>query len=143
MIKPWRVLEKRVVLERPPWFTVGTQDVELPDGTVLRDFNWIAMRPFAIVVPLLDGERTILARSFKLGVGDAETQRTALTWLVPAIALALIFTAHLVLLLRDQRRTRVAEAPTATDPLLVLLEEVRAGRVTVERAAATIRGPLA
>jgi len=69
VIKPWRVLEKRVVLERPPWFTVGTQDVELPDGTVLRDFNWIAMRPFAIVVPLLEGERTILARSFKLGVG--------------------------------------------------------------------------
>ena len=31
MIKPWRVLEKRVVLERPPWFTVGTQDV-FPQG---------------------------------------------------------------------------------------------------------------
>ena len=69
MIKPWRVIEKRVVLERPPWFTVGTQDVQLPDGTVLRDYNWIAMRSFAIVVPLLEGHRTILARSFKLGVG--------------------------------------------------------------------------
>ena len=77
------------------------------------------------------------------GVGDAETQRTALTWLVPAVALALIFAAHLVLLLRDQRRTRSAETPAATDPLVVLLEEVRAGRVTVESAASTIRGPLA
>ena len=69
-MKPWRVLAKRVVLERPPWLTVGDQDVELPDGTVLRDFNWIATRPFAIVVPLLDGDRTILLRSFKLGVGS-------------------------------------------------------------------------
>jgi len=69
VIKPWRILEKRVVLERPPWFTVGTQDVQLPDGTVLRDYNWITMRSFAIVVPLLEGGRTILARSFKLGVG--------------------------------------------------------------------------
>ena len=69
MIKPWRVLSRRVLLERPPWFTVGAQDVELPNGEVLRDFNWIAMRSFAIVVPLLDGDRTILARSFKLGVG--------------------------------------------------------------------------
>ncbi len=69
MIKPWRVLAKRVLLERPPWFTVGEQDVELPDGEILRDFNWIAMRSFAIVVPLLEGDRTILARSYKLGVG--------------------------------------------------------------------------
>ena len=69
MIKPWRVLEKRVLLERPQWFTVGEQDVELPDGEVLRGYNWITMRSFTITVPLLDGDRTILARSYKLGVG--------------------------------------------------------------------------
>jgi len=68
-IKPWRILSRRVVLERPPWLTAGEQDVELPDGTVLEGFNWIETRPFAIVVPLLEGERTILVRSFKLGVG--------------------------------------------------------------------------
>lgn len=69
MITPWRTLALRVLLERPPWFTVGEQDVELPSGEILRDFNWITMRPFAIVIPLLDGDRTILVRSFKLGVG--------------------------------------------------------------------------
>jgi ADP-ribose pyrophosphatase len=68
-VKPWRILSRRVLLERPPWFTVGAQDVELPGGEILRDFNWITMRSFAIVVPILDGGRTILARSFKLGVG--------------------------------------------------------------------------
>lgn len=70
MIKPWRILERRVVLDRRPWFTVGTQDVELPDGTVLRDYNWIKMRSFAIVVPIIEGGKTILARSYKLGVGE-------------------------------------------------------------------------
>ena len=45
-------------------------------------------------------------------------------------------------LLRDQRLSRAAEAVPA-DPLLALLEEVRAGRVSIERAAATIRGPVA
>jgi ADP-ribose pyrophosphatase len=69
VIKPWRTFNKRVLLERPPWFTAGIQDVELPDGTVLHDYNWIAMRSFAIVVPLTDDGRTILARSFKLGPG--------------------------------------------------------------------------
>ena len=68
-MKPWRILSRRVLLERPPWLTVGEQDVELPDGAVLNGFNWIATRSFTIVVPLLDGDRTILARSFKLGVG--------------------------------------------------------------------------
>jgi ADP-ribose pyrophosphatase len=69
MIKPWRTFNRRVLLERPPWFTAGIHDVELPDGEILNDYNWIAMRSFAIVVPILDGGRTILARSFKLGVG--------------------------------------------------------------------------
>jgi ADP-ribose pyrophosphatase len=67
--KPWRTFNKRVLLERPPWFTAGVYDVELPDGTVLHDYNWIATRPFAIVVPLTDEGRTIVMRSFKLGVG--------------------------------------------------------------------------
>jgi len=69
-VKPWRTFNRRILLERPPWFTVGTHDVELPDGEILREYNWIAMRSFTIVVPLLDGDRTILARSYKLGVNE-------------------------------------------------------------------------
>lgn len=69
MTKPWRTFDRRVLLERPPWFTAGTYDVELPSGEILHDYNWIAMRSFAIVVPLTDDGRTVLARSFKLGVG--------------------------------------------------------------------------
>jgi ADP-ribose pyrophosphatase len=69
VIKPWRTFNRRVLLERPPFFTVGIQDVELPDGEILNDFNWIAMRSFTIVVARTADGRTILARSFKLGVG--------------------------------------------------------------------------
>ncbi len=69
MIKPWRTFNRRILLERPPWFTVGIHDVELPDGKILDDFNWIAMRSFTIVVVLTDDGSTILVRSFKLGVG--------------------------------------------------------------------------
>jgi hypothetical protein len=74
-------------------------------------------------------------------VGEGDAARTALTWLVPTATLAAIFASHLVLLLRDQRVTRAAEPAPATDALVALLEDVRAGRVSVERAAATIRGP--
>jgi hypothetical protein len=76
-----------------------------------------------------------------IGVGGTDAGRAALTWLVPALALAAAFAIHLTLLLRDQRRTRAAEPAAPADPLVALLEDVRAGRVSVERAAATIRGP--
>jgi hypothetical protein len=76
------------------------------------------------------------------GVAEFGAARTALTWAAPALLLTAIFTTHLAMLLRDQRQTRVSDVPP-TDPLLALLEDVRTGRVSVERAAATIRAPLA
>jgi len=68
VIHPWRTLARRVLLERPPWFTVGEEDVALPDGKTIEGFNWIAMREFAIVVPVFEDGRTILIRSYKHGV---------------------------------------------------------------------------
>jgi len=76
------------------------------------------------------------------GISEFDAGRTALTWVVPALALAAIFVTHLAMLLRDQRLSRAADVAPA-DPLLALLEDVRAGRVSIERAAATIRGPVA
>jgi len=67
--RPWRTLARRVLLERQPWFTVGEEDVALPDGLTIEGFNWIAMREFAIVVPILADGGTILIRSYKHGVG--------------------------------------------------------------------------
>jgi hypothetical protein len=75
-----------------------------------------------------------------LGVGGTDAGRAALTWLVPALALAAVFAIHLALLLRDQRRTRATQPATTADPLTAVLEDVRAGRVSVESAAAAIRG---
>ena len=68
MTTPWRTLARRVLLDRRPWLTVGSEDVALPDGRVVEDFNWITMREFAIVVPILGDGRTILIRSYKHGV---------------------------------------------------------------------------
>ena len=77
------------------------------------------------------------------GVGEGDAARTAATWVEPALVLAFVFAAHLALLLRDQRQTRATAVSPAADALVALLEDVRAGRVSVERAALTIRGPLA
>ncbi len=74
-----------------------------------------------------------------VGVADRDAALTAMTAVLPAVLLGAIFATHLVLLVRDQRLTRAAERPVS-DGLTTLLEDVRAGRVSVESAAATIRG---
>ncbi len=75
------------------------------------------------------------------GVGEGDAARTAASWVEPTLVLVFVFATHLALLLRDQRQTRAPEG-TPADPLLALLEDVRAGRVSAERAAAMIGRPL-
>ena len=68
MIKPWRTLERRVLVDRKPWFKVGEETVELPDGRVVDDFGFIDMVDFAVIVPITADGETILIRSYKHGI---------------------------------------------------------------------------
>ena len=112
--------------------------------SAVRRFYLFTVVCLALVAGLVSGVIVLYnAITSVASVGEGDAARTALTWLVPAAALAVSFWSHLVLLLRDQRRSRSAEPAPASDALLALLEDVRAGRVSVERAAASIRGPSA
>ena len=130
----------------PSWLAF---DRRTTAGSAVRRFYLFTVVCLALVAGLTSGVILLYnAITTVTGVGAspgaADSGRAALTWIVPTLALAAIFVTHLGLLLRDQRATRAAEAITpAADALVLLLEDVRAGRVSVERAAATIRGPLA
>ena len=65
--RPWRTLSRRTLLERPPWVAVGDERVELPDGRVVDDFNWVRLRDYAVVVALTDGGEVVIERSYKHG----------------------------------------------------------------------------
>ena len=113
-------------------------------GSAVRRFYLFTVVCLALVAGLASGVIVLYsAITAVAGVGEADATRTARTWVVPTVALTAIFASHLTLLMRDQRLTRVADAAAPADPLVVLLEDVRSGRVSVERAAATIRGPVA
>ena len=108
--------------------------------SAVRRFYLFTVVCLALLGGLISGVILVYSAITALaGVGERDPALTALTWIMPAVLLAAVFAAHLVLLLRDQRETRAPAA--AVDPLIGLLEEVRAGRVSVEGAAATIRGP--
>lgn len=68
MIKPWRTVERRVLIDRKPWFKVGEETVLLPDGKIVDDFGFIDMLDFAVIVPVTAAGETILLRSYKHGI---------------------------------------------------------------------------
>ena len=67
MIRPWKVLARRVLLSRPPWIEVGDERIELPDGRVVEDYPWIRTRDFAIVVAITPLGQIVLERAYKHG----------------------------------------------------------------------------
>ena len=67
-MKPWRTVSRRVLLDHPPWFTVGAETVALPDGQIVEDFGFIDMLEFAVIVPITAAGDTVLIRSYKHGV---------------------------------------------------------------------------
>jgi 8-oxo-dGTP pyrophosphatase MutT (NUDIX family) len=67
-IKAWRTVERRVLIDRKPWFKVGEETVELPGGKIVDDFGFIDMLEFAVIVPVTSTGETILIRSYKHGI---------------------------------------------------------------------------
>ncbi len=65
----WKVLDRTTVFEAPPYLSVSKQRIALPDGREIEDFYQIHLRPFAIVVPVLDDGRILTTRQYKHGPG--------------------------------------------------------------------------
>jgi len=121
----------------PSWLAF---DARTAAESAVRRFYLFTVVCLALIGGLVSGVLVLYnAITSIAGVGGEDAGRTALTWIAPALSLAAIFAVHLTLLLRDQRLTRAGE-PAPADGLLAILEDVRSGRVSVERAAATIRG---
>ncbi|HKY51717.1 MAG TPA: NUDIX hydrolase [Candidatus Limnocylindria bacterium] len=65
----WRVLERRTLLDRRPWYTIEEQRIQLPDGRVVEGFPRIALRDYAIVVALTPAAEVLTHRMYKHGTG--------------------------------------------------------------------------
>ncbi|RUA16527.1 MAG: NUDIX hydrolase [Clostridia bacterium] len=57
----WKVLRKKLILDRPPWLRVYEEDVQLPDGRIIHDYLWadapayvaiFGLRPDGLVVAI-------------------------------------------------------------------------------------------
>lgn len=73
----WITLRRQTLLERPPHLTVFADDVQLPNGTVMRDYLRLETPDFVVIVPVDPGGRVGLIRSYKRGVGGVDLQPPA------------------------------------------------------------------
>jgi ADP-ribose pyrophosphatase len=69
MIKPWKVVKCTAVYRADPWIAVERQEVELPDGRVIRDYHRITLPDCAGVLPQTDDGRFLVARQYRHGPG--------------------------------------------------------------------------
>ena len=67
MEKPqWRRRASRYVVESP-YMRLRADEVELPNGTVVRDYYIRESRGFVTILPLTDDERVVLVRQYRYG----------------------------------------------------------------------------
>jgi len=53
-VRPWRSLERRTLLDTPPWLVAGDEVLELPDGRVIDRFNWVRTADWTAVAAFTD-----------------------------------------------------------------------------------------
>ena len=70
--KPWTVLSSQLLVDRPPWLQLWTQDVALPNGTTIEGYLVAEERDVAMVFALTDDRQVLLVEQYKHGVGQAE-----------------------------------------------------------------------
>jgi len=76
-LRPWQVLDTRLLLDCSPWFRVVADDVLLPDGRRIDGFHRIEALDFVIVFPVADDGRVLTLRGYKHGVGRVMYQLPA------------------------------------------------------------------
>jgi ADP-ribose pyrophosphatase len=68
IMKPWKTKNRRTVLDQRPWLIVENHTVELPDGRLIPDWQWIITPDYVNVVAVTEDERFLCFRQVKYGL---------------------------------------------------------------------------
>ncbi|MCX6144180.1 MAG: NUDIX hydrolase [Ignavibacteriales bacterium] len=64
----WKTISKKVILQGNRFLTVENHTVELPDGRIIPDWQWIITPDFVNVVAITENERFLCFRQTKYAV---------------------------------------------------------------------------
>lgn len=66
-LRRWKVIQRRRLVDCPPWLSVWSEDVQLPDGRLVEGFYSIEAPDYVAVVAFDEHERIVAIRSYKHG----------------------------------------------------------------------------
>jgi ADP-ribose pyrophosphatase len=67
-MQSWKRLSRKVVLSQPPYLTVENHTVELPDGRVIPEWQWIVTPDYVNVVAVTQDDDFLCLRQIKYAV---------------------------------------------------------------------------
>jgi len=67
-LEPWETLDRRPVIENPPWVTVWEEQVELPDGRVIDGWLMFEMPDVAVIFAMTPDQHVVVERSYRHGL---------------------------------------------------------------------------
>ena len=70
MSEIWKTRSTKVLLERPPWFEVFVEEVELPGGKIVSDYHQIHMPHYTAVFAVTQDQKIMVMRCYRHAVGD-------------------------------------------------------------------------
>ena len=73
----WKIISSTTVFEQQPWLRVISEDVKLPDGTIVRNYLHLEALDFVMIVPVNQKEEIGLIRSYKHGLRAIDIQPPA------------------------------------------------------------------
>ena len=70
MSQLWKTRSSKTLLERPPWFDVLVEEVELPGGKVVSDYHQIRMPHYTAVFAVTHEQQIMVMRCYRHAVGE-------------------------------------------------------------------------
>lgn len=74
---PWHITNSELLLDRSPWMRIFSDDVQIPDGSIVEGYLRLESRGYVMVVPIDDEKQIGLVRSYKKGVDAIDIQPPA------------------------------------------------------------------
>ncbi|NIM96174.1 MAG: NUDIX domain-containing protein [Anaerolineales bacterium] len=72
--KPWKTLNSTIVFEQQPWLRILAEDVQLPDGRIVKDYLRLITPDFVAIVPINPNGEIGLIRCYKNGPQRVDIQ---------------------------------------------------------------------
>ena len=70
MSEIWKTRSFEVLLDRPPWFEVLVEEVELPGGKIVSDYHQIRMPHYTAVFAVTKDQKIMVMRCYRHAVGE-------------------------------------------------------------------------